>query len=686
MPVITLTTTAIVAGVTFCLQGINAWRGKVNGEKIRKINYEYEKKMREHNAEESKKLLQQMLQARKQIAEQEQTETLELLKASHEESIKDIAEKAFFSKWPLHIHPIVIRNDFPLSSIEDLQRNDVIEPVHLIVAPTRDKSFRNTIEPIITEKLNNVFSTFYNSRNSHRVIFYKDVWIDETLDADETIVRNIYSRTKLTPTILISFKVKSDKVVLEVSHWGINGFDNSLNNIGSVFCQNIDIPIYGSDITRNKQYDLVDIEIISAQLVDFVSLITGMLVDKLMWYRYRLSPVLPKTIKNGMLKLGQDELQTINQFYSSLLSDSFESGLISRFVDYKQILAYCSSVDIPLSLNRNFLSIFLGEDKISTFSTFPVRIQYGFLRYIGANKKLYQAETENKELIKSFYKIWLTTSLRLNVVYAAANEPEYSFRTLKEKFGASVWKPYWDDQLIIVAHKSIDSALSIIKPIDDVMFTFPRIKMREVLTESTENAIRDSIIPNDCKKVISHISNFFTDKYRSLISKKLNELIPLTEGIESTFGTIDLTFDLQSFEKDLLRQLETSLNAKLSELNINEICEDYKSNIHEILTSLNSWSYKISEDWIEYHFMGKDVLRDNLSDSIKKEQDSRILKDFDSLSMVILDSLIKKIQNLSPHNATAIGSSLTLATFIATHSLTALVYNIGLFYNQDKKK
>ncbi len=684
MPVITLTTTAIVAGVTFCLQGINAWRGKVNGEKIREINYKYEKKMREHNDEESQKLLQQMLDARKQIAEQEQAETLELLKASHEESIKDIAEKAFFSKWPLHIHPIVIRNDFPLSSIEDLQRNDVIEPVHLIIAPTRDKSFRNTIEPIITEKLNNVFSTFYNSRNSHRVIFYKDVWIDETLDADETIVRNIYSRTKLTPTILISFKVKNDKIVLEVSHWGINGFDNSLNNIGSVFCQNIDIPIYGSDITRNKQYDLVDIEIISAQLVDFVSLITGMLVDKLMWYRYRLSPVLPKTIKNGMLKLGQDELKSINEFYSDLLSDSFESGLISRFVDYKGILAYCSSVDIPLSQNRNFLNIFFGEDKISTFSAFPVRIQYGFLRYIGANKKLYQAETKNKELIKSFYKIWLTTSLRQNVVYAAANEPEYSFRTLKEKFGASVWKPYWDDQLLIVAHKSIDSALSIIKPIDDVMF--PRIKMRKALTASTENAIRDSIIPNDCKKVISHISKFYTDKYNSLISKKLNELIPLAEEIESTFKNIDLTFDLQNFEKDLLRQLETSLNAKLSELNINEISENYKSNIHEILTSLNSWSYKISKDWIEYHFMGNDILRDNLSNTVKEEQDSRIRKDFDSLSMVILDSLIRKVQNLSPRNTTATGSSLALAAYIATHALSAPVYDIGLFSNQDKKK
>lgn len=664
-----LTTTAIIAGVTFCLQGVNAWRGKKNAEKIREINRNFEEHVRKRNAEESKKLLQQMFDARKQIAEQEQQESLLLLKSSHDETIKDIAEKAFYSKWPLHIHPIVIRNDFPLYSIADLEKNDTIEPVHLILAPTRDKSFKDTVEPIITEKLNDVFYKFYNSRNSHRVIFYKDVWIDETLDADETIVRNIYSRTKLTPTILISFKIKNDRIVLEVSHWGINGLDRPLEKTGSVFCQNIEVPIWGSSISRNKTYDITDVEIISSQVADFVSLITGLLVDKLMWYRYRLSPVLPNMIKNGMLKLGSEELGIVDGFYSNLLSDSFESGFISRYVDYRQILSFCQSVDIPLNENHNLLNIFFSNDQIATFSAFPTEIQYYILNYIGFNKILYQAESTNKVLIQSLYRIWLTTALRNAVVNAAANDPEYSLGKLQDNFGAAYWKLLWDDKLLSVAHTSTDSALLIIQPINKVMF--PRIKMRESLANDTEKAIIESIIPSLCQNTIKQIEVHYQGKFKSLIKAKLKDLIPDAEKLESMFNGVDLTFDLSLFNKGLHKDLMNSLKASLSKLNISSFAEGFKSNVHEILTSLDSWTYKTSEDWIEYHFFGCDVLRNNLSENARKNQDSRILNDFDSLSIVILKSFIRKIKRLNTNY-----NVLALATAIA---LTCGVYgNIGL--------
>jgi len=657
MPIISLSTTAVVAAVYFGLQGYQAWRNKKCSEYIRKLNFEYEKNARERNIELSKKLLQQMLDARKDIAEEERKEAFELLQLSHNEAIKEIAEKASFYKWPLYIHPIVIRNDFPLDALEDIQHNNVIEPVHVIIAPTRDKSFRNSVDPVIMERLNSSFLNFYGSRNFHRVIFYKDVWIDETLDADETIVRNIYSRTKCTPTILISFKVKKDKLILEISHWGINGYDKGSESNGSVFCQSIDLDIWGCEISRNQNYSLADIEIISTQVVDSVSLITGLMVDKLMWYRYQLAPVLPNAIKNGIVNLQEQDIPHIYKFYQSIFSESLEGGLISRFYDYKKILKFCNSVDIPFENGANFMESFLGKDKISTFNAFPDHIKYYYLCYIGANKKVYY----DKSLIQDFFHLWLSSTLINSIIKAVVTDPEYSFKSLPTDFCATVWENYWNSELLGLSRNLINESLENLKSQGEVFM--PRIEMREYLIKKAKNAIVESIIPKDCDHIVSKIIDLYSIKYKTLLQSKVESLIPQAKKVESIFKNIDLTFDLQKEMIALYNILTDKLVTKLQEINLSRFIDQHKPTLYATMGSIYGWGYKAAEDWIEYHFLGNDVIKSSLTESERETQDNRLVSDLNTLCMEIRVSFINQVRKidmmLSPSEAIALESDLS---------------------------
>lgn len=679
MPVITLTTTAVVAAVTFALQGFNTWRGKINAEKIRKINFEYEKQRIERNAEESKKLLQQMLDVRKEIAEEEQKNAFELLKISHDETIKEIAEKAFFSKWPLHIHPIVIRNDFPLNSISELQNHDVIEPIHVIIAPTRDRSFRLNIEPTIVNRLNSAFSKYYNSRNSHRVIFYKDAWIDDTLDADETIVRNIYSRIKYTPTILISFKVKKDRIVLEVSHWGINGCDSTTELNSSVFCQNIELDIWGSEISRNRDYNMADIEIVSSQLVDYTLLTVGILVDKLMWFRYQLLPIFPKTLKMGMLNLKDEDLAYVYTFYKKIFKDSLDSGFISRFFDYKKVIGYCNSVDVPFGKNENFVDTNLGNNKIATFNALPDRIKFLYLRYIAEHRDIYN----DTKLIKTFYEIWFISTLNNQVLQKIATDSEFSFKALPLDFGSASWKSKWNSMLVDSSHIQIESALKDLRAKDSVFA--PRIDMRMFLVEHLEDDIINQIIPEACAVVCREVKELYSNKYKSLIKTVIESIFSASRYFIYKFQGIDLSFDITSEANNLLKSLYEELEKKLSKIKVAEIGVDFQSKIHKTLNTYDAWVFKVAEDWIEYHFMGTDVIRDIIPMSKRNDEDTRIKTELDSLSQEILAAYITKIVKLdsSSHISSliALGSALSIILGKNYSSIIAAQY----LNNKSKK-
>lgn len=674
MPVITLTTTAVIAGVSFVMQGFNSWRGAKHAKKLRKMNCEYEKAMRNRQHQESRALFQKMVEARKEIARMDREENLKLLQISHDETIKAIAEKSIFSRWPLHVHPLVIRNDYPLMANEEFLPGDAIEPVHVIMLPTRDESFRKNIQPEVKEKLDRHFARFYNSRTSHRVIFYKDEWIDESADVDETDVRNIYSRIRNTPVIVFGFKVKKDRLVLEVSHWGINGLDQGPESAGSVFCQPVDFEIFGCDITRNREYGLADVEVVSSQLSNELSLITGMLVDKVMWNRYLLPPMFPSALKNGLLDITDEDMPVVYNFYSNMLAQSLDSALVSRFIDCNPVLSYSLSVDGPLNGTLCFETL-LGENQIETFSVMEHTAQFEYLKAIVQSDGLYSSP-RTTELM---YNCWFKNALWAEVCEITDSDNRYSLRSLDQVDLEPVWKSYVKTSLASASHVIINECLDELRANPDP--TMPRVIMRGRLNEKAVEAASAKIFPVAASRVVDRIKKASNEKFKKLVKEQVSSLQKRSESFRKAFPELGFNVDYKSMAAELVAHLDENLSFRLEGVKPDAFSAKYREDIEKALSLCTKWQYKVAEDWITYVFMGKDIIHTWLSFDIRQKHNEMLFTDLESVSTRMFADFLDKVRSLDASRESndkkmqALGNAFMLPLFSTMRHLGLCVNN-----------
>lgn len=331
-------TGTIIGGISFGIQAYNSWSNEANAKKIREAQEAFQRAALTQNLEETKRLFEELLATRHEVMAEERQNQLDILQEQHQENLRSIAYIAALDRWPLAVHPLVMRNDNLFNGENAVEG---IVPVNVVFGPCRDRNFQTTIWKQVEDELAVRFSTFWKTTGTHPVIFLQDAWKDEYNQADSAMCANIRAKVINTPTIILSPVITNDGLLIELTHWCVEGVDpNSSYERG--ICLSLEDCCH--HYRREEEYEEERVPEYVKELADLIESIVGYLDDQYMWLKYGFVPQFP-TILQSHIDIEEESRGRIYAQYVDMLHSSLENGHVNVVANLNTVLTCCLLID-----------------------------------------------------------------------------------------------------------------------------------------------------------------------------------------------------------------------------------------------------------------------------------------------------------------------------------------------------
>lgn len=331
-------TGTIIGGISFGIQAYNSWSNEANARKIREAQEAFQRAALTRNLEETKRLFEEMLATRHEIMAEERQNQLNILQKQHQENLRSIAYIAALDRWPLAVHPLVMRND---NLFNDENAVDGIVPVNVVFGPCRDRNFQIAIWKQVEDELAIRFSTYWKTTGSHPVIFLQDAWKDEYNQADSAMCANIRAKVINTPTIVLSPVITNDGLQIEMTHWCVEGVDPNSSYKRDI-CLSLEDCCH--HYRREEEYEDEQLPEYIKELADLIESMVGYLDDQYMWLKYSIVPQFPSILKSH-IEIDEESRGRIYAQYVDMLHSSLENGHVNVVANLSIVLTYCLLID-----------------------------------------------------------------------------------------------------------------------------------------------------------------------------------------------------------------------------------------------------------------------------------------------------------------------------------------------------
>lgn len=333
-----IVTGTIIGGISFGIQAYNSWSNEANARKIREAQEAFQRAALAQNLEEAKRLFEEMLTTRREVMEEERQNQLDILQEQRQENLRNIAYVTSLDKWPLAVHPLVMRND---NLFNDVSAIDGIVPVNVVFGPCRDRNFQTMIWKLVEDELAIRFSTYWKTTGSHPIIFLQDAWKDEYDQADSAMCANIRAKVINTPTIVLSPVITNAGLHIEMTHWCVEGGDTN-----SSYRKGVRLSLNGCchQYKKEEQYDGERVPEYVKELADLIESMIGYLDDQYMWLKYNVVPQFP-TVLQDHIEIDEESRRLIYSQYVDMLKSSLENGHVNVVANLKTVLTYCLLID-----------------------------------------------------------------------------------------------------------------------------------------------------------------------------------------------------------------------------------------------------------------------------------------------------------------------------------------------------
>ena len=333
-----IVTRTIIGGISFGIQAYNSWSNEANARKMREAQEAFQRAALAQNLEETKRLFEEMLATRREVMEEERQNQLDILREQHKENLRTIEYVSSLDKWPLVVHPLVMRND---NLFYDEKEVTGIVPINVVFGPCHDRSFQKSIWKRLEDELAIRFSTYWGTTGTHPIIFLQDAWKDEYEQADSAMCANIRAKVIYTPTIVLSPVITNDGLQIELTHWCVEGMDPTGSYKRGV---RLSLNDCCHHYIRDDEYEESRIPEYVKELADLIESMVGYLDDQYMWLKYCVIPQFP-TMLRGRIEIDVDGRELIYKQYVDMLKSSLENGHVNIVANLNTVLAYCLLID-----------------------------------------------------------------------------------------------------------------------------------------------------------------------------------------------------------------------------------------------------------------------------------------------------------------------------------------------------
>lgn len=543
------------------------------------------------------------------------------MKDSNAANLHIIAEQSeAYQKWPLTIPPVSLRNS-QLLLADDNAAVSCTSPLFVVLAPGCDMAL-NKMLPQLERTLSDFASACLTSSTRHNVVVLADCWKNKMAECDEIVCRNIHSFIPDVPMIILSPASTNEGIAFDLSFWNIT---RDYSNMAYTYSFGNIVKIEGVDPV------MPDCDVIA----DDLKAIITMLSDFYSWNCTHAAPQLMKLAKDGLLQISEPSVLAYYSEYVKILADMTAHGILDFDKECDDIIGFCQAIDRPVGQNNAFDSTgYLSLDKDSLLPYLQLSTQTSVWEYF-AEIHPYAYSTHCKKY-RSLMLEWFDKCIKESI----PSESFLKYESLSDGFFKSI----------------VDSEkYSIISYAGSVKTDC--IKRVRLTSEYTDR--RDWIRPELCKGIVAKlesyvmplmldkVANRIIDRYRSQLSSAINHCAesfnyPLIDNAMALIRAEEIVKSyMEKFKAQVEKADKTAIYRKLNWIGTYE------------------WANRIANDWIEYVFLGTDIVRTSSSIGSKTswEEDILIFPVIESRLGELLRSYAENIFNHNSGSYSSGGSS-----------------------------
>ncbi len=612
-------TGTIIGGISFGIQAFNSWSNEANAKKIREAQETFQRAALSQNLEETKRLFEEMLATRREVMAEDRQNQLGILRELHQENLLNIAYITALDRWPLAVHPLVMRND---NLFNDENAVEDIVPVNIVFGPCRDRNFQTMIWKQVEDELAIRFSNFWKTTGTHPVIFLQDAWKDEYNQADSAMCANIRAKVINTPTIVLSPIVTNDGLQIEMTHWCVEGGDPNASYERDIRLSLNDCCHY---YKREETYDEDRVPEYVKELADLIESMVGYLDDQYMWLKYGIVPQFP-TILQSHIDIDEESRGILYVQYVDMFRSSLENGHVNVVANLNTVLTYCLLIDEFGGKHETFgivLRMFYGENLLADMRNntpaYDTEKLLAFLSFCKDNQKAIALETETYH------------NMRCGVSLVKLN------RDSQGRYAE------------VVSGKSADEAKDVIlqNELIDIPCALFATKCKnmcdEVIARCRTETKSDTDRRNWCRpKLLEPMKVFFEETMETILTEidhRTNNFVESLANncLQTTWSELqnDKMLGIVEADGDTMTENDTSLILSSARDTIQKYAKNkmvivghefWKENY--IKESIENRLYRFCNaylrGWIEYRFLKEDIIYDSLSDEAIGNIDAKL--------------------------------------------------------------
>lgn len=529
------------------------------------------------------------------------------MKDSNAANLHIIAEQSeAYQKWPLSIPPISLRSSQLLLADNDAAIS-YQSPLFVVLAPGSDIAL-NKMLPQLERTLSEFASACLTSSTHHNVVVLADCWKNKMAECDEIVCRNIHSFIPDVPMVILSPASTNDGIALELSFWNIN---RDYTNMTHTYSFGNIVNIEGVDPI------MPDCDIIANDLKAIIT----MLSDIYSWNSTHAAPQLMKFAKDRLLEMSEASVMAYYAEYVKILANMTAHGVLDFDKECDDIIGFCQAVDCPIGLNNAFDATgYLALDKESMLPYLPLSTQTSVWEYF-AKIHPYANSTHNKKY-RSLMLEWFDKCIEESI----PSESFLKYDNLSDAFFKSIIDS--EKYSIFTYARSVKTdCLERVRRTPD--YTDRRDWIRPELRKGILAKLESYVMP----QMLTKVANRIIDRYKSQLSSAINH-------------------SAESFNYPLI---DKSMALTRAQEIVNSYMEKFKAQVEKadktaIYRELDwigtyEWTNRIANDWIEYVFLGTDLVHTSgtIGSKTSYEEDLLIFPVIESRLGELLRSYAKNI-------------------------------------------
>ena len=534
------------------------------------------------------------------------------MKDSNAANLHIIAEQSeAYQKWPLTKPPISLRNSQLLLADDDAAI-PCTSPLFIVLAPGSDTAL-NKMLPQLERTLSDFASASLTSLTRHNVVVLADCWKNKMAECDEIVCRNIHSFIPDVPMVILSPASTNEGIAFDLSFWNIT---RDYSNMAYTYSFGNIVKIEGVDPI------MPDCDIIA----DDLKAIITMLSDIYSWNSAHAAPQLLKLAKDGLLEMSEESVLAYYSEYVKILADMTAHGILDFDKECDDIIGFCQAIDRPVGLNNAFDATgYLSLDKGSLLPYLQLSTQTSVWEYF-AEIHPYANSTHNKKY-RSLMLEWFDKCIEESI----PSESFLEYESLSDNFFKSIVDSE-KSPIISYAGSVKTDCIERVRRTGD--YTDRRDWIRPELHKGILAKLESYVMP----QMLTKVANRIIDRYKAQLSSAINHCAE--------------SFNYPLIDKSMALTRAQEIVKSYMEKFKDQVKKADKTDIYRDLNRIGTyeWSNRIANDWIEYVFLGTDLVHTARYIGIKTslEEDNLIFPVIESRLGELLKSYA---QNIFNHNS-----------------------------------